>query len=293
MYPVRLLSHLILALAIPVNASASDPADIEGLFGPSRQAAPQEDSAPTGQARKEQLIQELNAGGTVSELIDNPAGRIDSVIQGLGEEMELAEHIQLPTPQFSMVVNKKTGQVGFLSANGRYYLEGTLIDVWQAKELRSIDDVKQSMSAIDVRSLNLTEKALFSFGEGEKDTVLFVDPSDKNSQTLLKEALAAAEANPELSFHVIPVPLNEASMPAVVNTWCADSTPEQLASVLAEGRYQTLPAAPEDCSAHKAIQVAFVTADMMGLSAIPTFLTPSGIVQQGLVEDFAGYVADH
>lgn len=293
MYPARQISTLFLALAIPLSASASDPADIEGLFGPSRQAPPQAENRHSDTLTKDQLIKELNAGGTISEMMEDPSARVDSVINGLGSEMELADHVQLPTPQFNMVVNKKTGQVGFLSVNGRYYLEGTLIDVWQAKELRTIDDVKLSMNAIDIRSLDLADKALFSFGAGEQDTILFVDPSDKNSQTLMKEAKAAAQSNPQLAFHVIPVPLNQASMPAVINTWCAERTPEQLVSLLAEGGYQALPAAPEDCSAHKAIQVAFVTADMMGLSAIPTFLTPGGIVQQGLVEDFAGYVAEH
>ncbi|WP_304526739.1 thioredoxin fold domain-containing protein [Halomonas sp. I5-271120] len=272
------------AIALATLASTTHAEVPEGLFGPS-----QAHKAPSGAG--------ANGKGTPSmEELQNALREDGVATEGMASKMledyEIADMEPMPTPRFVAVEDARTGKMGFMSANGRYYIEGTLVDLWDSKHLKTVQDVRNSRQVIDADNLDFPNKATFQFGEGEQDVVIFTDPNCEICQGVMGQAKDIAEANDQYKFSVVQLPaLGESSMPDVQRMWCGDAPESELLVSSITGEVSNIDRSPS-CDTGRMAQ-AFVGADMIGIDVVPMIIAPDGHLARGLNTSFSTFLEEH
>jgi len=281
-YQKRLLAwSLLSAITIGNQAAADVP---EGLFGPSRasspsSAPPTEASTSSNEVTKEALEAVLAEGGEAT----------DQLSEKMLDGYEIADMEAIPSPKMIAVEDKRTGKMGFLSANGRFYIEGTIVDLWNGKHLKSVQDVRDSRQQIDAEGLDFPNKATFQFGEGDYDVVIFSDPHCDICQGVVAEAKDIAQESDKYTFSIVQVPaLGESSLPAVQKMWCGGASTQVLLEASITGDVSTFRDKGQ-CDYSK-MGEAFVSADMLGVDAVPTLIGPDGHLARGLTGSLEEYL---
>ncbi len=257
----------------------------EGLFGPARSTTPTTTIAENEEevdVSRESLEAALSEGGVAT----------DSLSERMLQGYEIADMEPIPSPQMIAVEDQRNGKMGFLSANGRFYIEGTIIDLWNGKHLKTVNEVRESRQTVDAKALNFPEKATFQFGTGKHDVVIFSDPYCDICQDLLVEAKEIANKSGEYKFSIVQVPAQgESSLPAVQKMWCGGAADQVLLEASISGDVSTFRDQAE-CDFNM-MGNAFVSADMLGVDAVPTLIAPDGHLARGLNESLEKYLAEH
>lgn len=256
----------------------------EGLFGPARSTTPTTTISENEEVdvSRESLEAALSEGGVATDSLS------EKMLQGY----EIADMEPIPSPQMIAVEDKRNGKMGFLSANGRFYIEGTIVDLWNGKHLKTVSEVRESRQTVDAKALNFPEKATFKFGKGKHDVVIFSDPHCDICQGLLVEAREIAKRDDDYTFNIIQVPAHgESSLPAVQKMWCGGAEDQVLLEASISGDVSSFQD-KADCD-FKMMGNAFVSADMLGVDAVPTLIAPDGHLARGLNESLEEYLAEH
>jgi thiol:disulfide interchange protein DsbC len=238
----------------------------------------------------------LDGNDTSRAAIEAALGEGGTATEHLSEQMlegyEMGDMEPIPSPKMIAVEDKNTGKMGFLSANGRFYIEGTIVDLWNGKHLKSVQDVRDSRQQIDAQALKFPSKATFQFGEGDDEVVIFSDPYCDICQDMLAEAKEISETNNQYRFSIVQVPaLGESSLPAVQKMWCGGAEEDVLLTASITGDLSTFKDKGE-CDYTK-MGGAFVSADMLGVDAVPTLIGPDGHLARGLNTSLKEYLQKH
>ena len=281
----RRTQALIWALLSTISIGQVAAADVpEGLFGPARATTPQANNP------------KLGSNDTTRAAIEAALGEGGKATEHLSEQMldgyEMGDMEPTPSPKMIAVEDKNTGKMGFLSANGRFYIEGTIVDLWNGKHLKSVKDVRESRQQVDAQSLKFPSKATFQFGEGDDEVVIFSDPYCDICQDMLAEAKEISEASNQYRFSIVQVPaLGESSLPAVQKMWCGGAAEDVLLKASITGDLSTFNDKGE-CDYTK-MGGAFVSADMLGVDAVPALIGPDGHLARGLNTSLKEYLQKH
>ena len=104
------------------------------------------------------------------------------------EENDMASVPEAKIPEIEKVVNlgissmravaSKDGTILYIADAGRFVFMGRMLDVWQQKELKTIDEIERATQRVflDTMGYDKTTYAGYKLGHGPKRTVLFVDP---------------------------------------------------------------------------------------------------------------------
>lgn len=272
---------LLSTISIGQVANADTP---EGLFGPARNIEPSSNI----------VLSEGN--DTNRAAIEAALGEGGKATEDLSEQMldgyEMGDMEPIPSPRMIAVEDKNTGKMGFISANGRYYIEGTIVDLWNGEHLKTVKDVRDSRQHVDAQALKFPSKATFQFGEGPIDVVIFSDPYCEICQEMMAEAKEISETSKQYRFSVVKVPaLGKASLPAVQRMWCGGATDDVLLAASITGDLSKIRDKGE-CDYSK-MGGAFVSADMLGVDAVPTLIGPDGHLARGLKTSLKSYLQKH
>lgn len=213
------------------------------------------------------------------------------ITSDLVESNALSDMEPMPSPRFYVVESPDRG-MGLLSANGRYWIDGQVFDLWQGKELTSVQAVRDSRQFVDARKLDLHERATFAFGAGTEEVTIFTDPSCPYCQKMLEQAVEISDTSDRYRFSVIELPaLGEASLPAVKRLWCSTGPTKAWLKASLQSDTSGLTHNP-GCDTGKMVS-AFVAADMIGIDAVPMAVLPNGYLQRGLTSSLKEILEEH
>lgn len=183
-------------------------------------------------------------------------------------------------------------RVLFLSDTGRYVFTGPAWDLWHGARLTSLAQAAQLAGRIDLKRLGLDPAALgaLDLGTGEGEVVVFVDPRCPHCRGLMEQLPALAG---RYRFRLVPLPiLGSDSEAEVLRLACAaERDPTEAREALLGGTAGALPEPTGTCGQASA-QRALVTAELMGIRAVPYLIAPDGRLRQGVPEDLVAWLEE-
>jgi len=198
----------------------------------------------------------------------------------------------LPITGLQMV--KAGGKTFFLSNNGRFVLNGTLLDVWNRVAVAELEDVDKIANRIDLAKMKLKIDDLgpVTYGTGKAQAVVFVDPRCPYCGKVQKqmEALKA-----RYTFKLVSVPvLGPESQNLVLKLGCLLQTPakDKARDALLHQAYDNLPSEIDAKCDREPMQRALVTAHLFGIEAVPFLIAPDGRTFKGAPENLADWLDD-
>lgn len=185
---------------------------------------------------------------------------------------------ELPMGGFKAV--KADGQLFFISDSGRFVFRGELYDVWNTKKLDTMEAVLNATSRIQFSNFNIDpndDLGAFTYGEGDKEVVVFVDPNCPYCHELLN-SLEQAKDDYKFSIVMIPVMGNDSGK-RVRSIGCATDRNEAFGKLISGSAPYGLEQV-ENCDL-KPFQKALVTAKMFGVQGVPFIIAPDGRLKRG------------
>lgn len=189
----------------------------------------------------------------------------------------------LPGGPFSAVKLRSTGEIYFLSANGRFVIKGAIYDLWGGKSLGSYDEIALAAQTVNLAGLKQVFEDLqpFVYGEGPIEIIAFVDPKCPYCAKLFNE-LSRFKAN--YTFKLVTVPfLGDASTAAVKHGFCAEDRAAALRQLLSHGPAESLPQR-QDCDL-TVLQRRMITTQVLGIQGVPYLIHADGRYSAGLPPD--------
>jgi len=196
----------------------------------------------------------------------------------------------LPITGLQMI--KAGGKTFFLSNNGRFVLNGTLLDVWNRVAVAELEDVDKIANRIDLGKMKLKIDDLgpVTYGTGKAQTVVFVDPRCPYCGKVQKqmEALKA-----RYTFKLVSVPvLGQESQNLVMKLGCLLQTraKDKARDALLHQAYDSLPSEIDAKCNREPMQRALVTAHLFGIEAVPFLIAPDGRTFKGAPENLGDWL---
>ena len=193
---------------------------------------------------------------------------------------------KMPISGLAMVeTNNKTYIV---SDNGRYVLKGEMFDLWSGKGIKTIEDIS-IMNSIPVSKLKqaLPSLAKYSFGKGEKEIYIFVDPNCPYCKQLIDDIKFVDDY--KFTLIILPI-LGDKSTTSSTALWCAKDQKKALASLLNFGGYLNLEQ-NKNCNTDP-LKKSLITAQVFGIDRVPYIIRWDGQVRQGVPQDLAQYLGE-
>lgn len=191
-------------------------------------------------------------------------------------------------------VKGKDGAMLFIGDMGRFVFTGNVYDLWQKKQLSTIDDVADAVSRMNLSGLNIRPESLnlARFGTGEKHVTVFVDPLCSWCHKLMDEVVADPGLRNEYTFDFLVIPaLGEPSRGLARRLFCSESDPVKRFAVLREGKkgIEKLAEAPSACR-DEGNQRTQMTATFLGIHSVPFVISPDGRFSRGKPANLRGFL---
>lgn len=182
-------------------------------------------------------------------------------------------------------VKGKDGTIMFIADMGRFVFTGSVYDLWQKKQLTTIDEISDAVSRIDLAGLNLRPERLnlARVGTGKKHVTIFVDPLCGWCHKLMNEVVADASLKDEYTFDFLVIPaLGKASDELSKRLFCSESDPSKRFEVLRGGReaIEKLSKPSSSCKA-EGYDRTKMTSSFLGVQAVPFLIAPDGRFSRG------------
>ena len=199
-------------------------------------------------------------------------GRIDMALQAINPELSADAVRETPIEGlYEVVVGDR---VVYMSADGRYLIQGEFIDL---KTERSISEGHfREVRRREIEAVPVREMVVFP-AEGERRgwVTVFTDIECPFCQRLHLHVPEINEQGVEVRYIMMPRSIPSSSYRKSVAVYCADDR----AAAMDEAKAGTLPEANEECP--NPIQQHVQLARDLGIRATPTLITHSGRIHEG------------
>jgi thiol:disulfide interchange protein DsbC len=178
--------------------------------------------------------------------------------------------------------------VFFVSENGRFAWKGPIYDMWNGKNVATIEDADTVVNHIDIGKIGLKpdQLATVTIGKGDKEELIFISTDCPHCQHLLQEAVKLGE---QYRFRAVLVPMGQKSMEHTKQILCCKDQ-EAVIKALTTGKYDALPSG--ECGPDlQPLQHTLVAARVLGLRSVPFLIRHDGKVQTGAIQDLGGWLA--
>ena len=203
------------------------------------------------------------------------AGKLGDALSrdlGVGAD-QIKQSKRLPAQGLSLI-ETTDGKTFIVSDNGRLaIIGGRVIDLWQAREIRSIAD-SESLDRINLRRMGIKPSDLsrLSVGTGPERVTVFVDPICEPCRLLLADMERFKSTH---TFDVVVYPVQGgASGAASRRIQCTADTSLAL-KAMASGSYTSLPEPAKDCDVNP-VQKALITGAVLGIRSVPFLIFQDG-----------------
>lgn len=192
-------------------------------------------------------------------------------------------------------IKAKDGKMMFLVDNGRFAFVGRMVDVWNRKELSTIEDIADAVSHIDLKRVGfkLEQVNHFSIGKGEKQVVAFVDPQCGWCHKLIGEVSADPDAflkDYTWNFVILPV-LGDQSTELAKKLSCAKTTDQEEKYKAFVGGLRSINALEQkdNCSMDE-FSTTQTVAHALGIQGVPMVIAPDGRFERGKPRDLKAFL---
>ena len=205
-----------------------------------------------------------------------------------GPEAQALRQIEAtrPLPGASFSAVKVTGRqdLYFLSADGRILIKGTAYDLWSGHTLATIEDVARATTRINLDGFAAIWPQLdpIELGQGPNTVVAFVAPGCPHCQSLIEQARALGE---RYRFLLLPIPAGGQGGAIIRALACAADKPAATTAFLRHESLAGIAQAP-GCNI-EAAQRRLITAQLLGVKAVPWIVRSDGTLSNGMPPDFA------
>lgn len=185
-------------------------------------------------------------------------------------------------PATAMMAINKNGKFAIISDTGRFIIQGKVYDVWQQKELTTIEDARFAANYIPVDKTNLgfSDLAPLSIGTGSKAITMFSDPACGFCKEIMEEARQSLPEGYRLDVIMIPV-LGPQSMVRMREIQCAkDQAQAWKVAVTGDMKTPLEQKDERDCSM-EIVAKRRVSAQFLGVRNVPFLIRDDGLTRQG------------
>lgn len=188
-----------------------------------------------------------------------------------------------PLPVNGMMAAVKNGKLAFVSSNGRFVFQGKVYDVWNGKDLETLDDVRHAYNYMNLKKLDFRADMLkpYVVGNGAKEVIGFFDPYCPSCHLLIEDARKESE----YTFKFIPIPvMGDASIKAIRFAFCSADKEKAEEILMGKVKPENLPDDEfPDCDT-TAIAKRVVTTQILGLQGVPFMVRDDGLVRSGYIK---------
>lgn len=210
------------------------------------------------------------------------------ILKDLGNVKDMVE---VPDGPFHAVENQGGG-ILFISSSGRFVFGGVAFDIWNKKQLRTVNDMRYAFNHIDFKTLgvNFDEIKAIEFGNGNKEVVIFSDPNCMWCHRLVEETLNDQALTKEYKFKVVAVPaLGNDSFIKTKRLYCAKKTkPEVLLDAMMHDKTLSLEQVP-NCNT-SGLDKRLVISEAVGVKSVPFIVAPDGRFTTGKPRDLKAWL---
>ena len=209
-----------------------------------------------------------------------------------GPEAQALRQIEAtrPLPGASFSAVKVTGRqdLYFLSGDGRILIKGTAYDLWSGQTLSTIEDVAEATTRINLDGFAAIWPQLdpIKLGQGPNTVVAFVAPGCPHCQSLIEQARALGE---RYRFLLLPIPAGGQGGAIIRALACAADKPAATTAFLRHESLAGIAQAP-GCNV-EAAQRRLITAQLLGVKAVPWIVRSDGTLSSGMPPDLAAWLA--
>lgn len=225
--------------------------------------------APSTQSAKADAKAPAEAGkvATPKVVAGTPEARVREVLNKLNPGIRIDRVGPAPFPGFQEVV--ASGQVVYVSDDGKYLFQGGLLDIDKRKDL---SEVAMSRVRADVlKTIPLSDRIVFAPAGKPKHTVVVL--TDVECGYCRKFHSEMAEYNKrgiEVEYMAFPrAGIGSADYKKMVAVWCADDRRKAMTDAKGD---RTVPL--KDCNTP--VNMQYAAGLRMGLTGTPMILTPDG-----------------
>jgi thiol:disulfide interchange protein DsbC len=176
--------------------------------------------------------------------------------------------------------------VFFVSENGRFAWKGPLYDIWNGKNIRTMEDVDTVVRHLDIKKIGLNPDQLahLTLGKGGKEELIFVSPDCPHCRRMLQQA---AKLTNQYTFKLLLLPMGPNSFKHVKQLMCAKDK-QAAVQALVSGNFQGLNETQCDLGP---LRHTLVATRILGLHSVPYLIRDDGKVETGELTDLAGWLA--
>lgn len=188
-------------------------------------------------------------------------------------------------PASAMLAINKNGKFAIISDTGRFIIQGKVYDVWQQKELTTIEEARFAANyvPVDKTDLGFADLAPISIGTGEKAITMFSDPACSFCKEIMDEARQSLPEGYRLDVLLLPI-LSPQSMTRTREIHCAkDQAAAWKVAVTGDMKTPLAQKEERDCSM-EVVGKRRLTAQFLGARNVPFLIRDDGLTRQGKPE---------
>lgn len=209
-----------------------------------------------------------------------PAANLgDALSRGIGVGADqIKQSKRLPVQGMSLI-ETTDGKTFVVSDNGRLaIIGGRVIDLWKAREIRSIAD-SESLDRIDLQRMGIKASDLtrLSVGTGPERVTVFVDPICDPCRQLISDMERFTSTH---TFDIVVYPVQGGPSGAASRRIHCSSSPSLALKAMAAGSYTSLPEPAKDCDVNP-VQKALITGAVLGIRSVPFLIFKDGTSAYG------------
>lgn len=182
-------------------------------------------------------------------------------------------------PATAIFATENNGRFAVITDTGRFIIQGTLYDVWNQREINTVEEARWAATHIPLDKANVGFQDLqpISVGQGEKVVYLFSDIQCGFCKELISEARRGLPEGYRLDVIMLPL-LGADSARRTSDIHCATDK-AQAWKVAVSGDMRT-PLDVTDCDL-TVLDNRMATAQFIGARNVPFLVRDDGLIQQG------------
>ena len=209
------------------------------------------------------------------------------------ERVRIEKMVQMDTNAIR-AVKASDGTIMFIFDNGRFMLTGDMLDIWNRKHLKTIEDIEDAVTHIDLRRMGfqLDKTNHITVGEGKSRATIFVDARCPWCHKLLKIVADDPELFKQYTFDIVVLTvLGEESRRVGEKFACAKASPMEKFNALVKGP-RAIRALPQDeaCNPRDLMRSTDLQQRAMQLISVPFIIAPDKRFSKGMPENLRNFL---
>lgn len=226
-------------------------------------------------------------------------------VKEAGPEEKLKEAVKKVPPIDKIVDMKvsklraiadKNGRIMYMADNGRFVIVGKLFDVWERRELKTINEISDAVSRVDLKALGFSadDARAVTVGEGKEVATFFVDPLCSWCHKLIEEVEKSDALKKDYTFKIVVIPaLGTRSEELSKAFYCTSETENaKRYEALRKGDegISSLPVPIDNKCDAEGYKKTLMASQAMGIEAVPFLVAPDGRYARGKPDDLASFL---